>query len=212
MNILFDLDGTLIDSRRRLYMLFQHLVPDSRLSHDQYWEFKKNKIPNQEILSREMNFDQVAVDRFVEQWMGLIESPEFLGLDVAFPGIHDSLEILGKQARLYVCTARQHRSIVLEQLHQLGLDVFFREILVTGQQHSKDRLIQQRIPNLSGRDWMVGDTGKDVEVGKALGIKTCAVLSGFQNRTTLLGYSPDLILESAVDFLPIYTCYEKHTD
>jgi len=49
---------------------------------------------------------------------------------------------------------------------------------------------------------MIGDTGKDIQVGQMLGIKTCAVLSGFLNEKALLNYGPDLILPTAADFRP----------
>jgi phosphoglycolate phosphatase len=68
---------------------------------------------------------------------------------------------------------------------------------VTEQKQEKDDLIRQHIVDLDGRDWILGDTGKDIRVGKSLGINTCAVLSGFQNRTILSAYAPDRILESA---------------
>src|SRR2546421_346944 len=40
--IFFDLDGTLIHAHTRLYRLFQHLVPESKLSYEQYWERKRS--------------------------------------------------------------------------------------------------------------------------------------------------------------------------
>ena len=43
MKIFFDLDGTLIDSKLRMYNLFQELVPQSNLTFVEYWEYKKNK-------------------------------------------------------------------------------------------------------------------------------------------------------------------------
>ena len=58
------------------------------------------------------------------------------------------------------------------------------------------------LPSLASQDWMIGDTGKDIQVGQMLGIKTCAVLSGFLNEKALLNYGPDLILPTAADFRP----------
>ena len=44
MKIFFDLDGTLINSKMRLYSLFQELVSASNLSFDEYWNLKKKKL------------------------------------------------------------------------------------------------------------------------------------------------------------------------
>lgn len=197
MNIVFDLDGTLIDSRIRLHTLFQQLAPDSKLSFWDYWTRKRSKVSNEWILAHELGFTPDAIARFVAEWMDLIEAPEFLEKDVCIPGLKDTLTSLREHASLYVCTARQHHERAVAQLESLGLASFFGAILVTAQQHSKYHLIKRHIPEICSHDWIVGDTGRDVEAGKALGINTCAVLSGFQNRNTLQEYSPNLILESA---------------
>ena len=199
MNMVFDLDGTLIDSRLRLYRLFQHLVPDSQFSYEQYWALKQKKISNEVILSSMLGKEQDQVMRFVAQWMALIESPSYLALDKNFVGIHAALTRFQQQADLYVCTARQLRQPVLDQLASLDILQFFKRVLVTEQKHSKETLIAAYVANLSSQDWMVGDTGNDIQVGKLLNMKTCAVLSGFVSRVSLEDYNPDLILDFVVN-------------
>ena len=53
---------------------------------------------------------------------------------------------------------------------------------------------------MSKNDWIIGDTGKDIETGQQLGIKTGAVLSGFLNLKSLLLYKPDLIINNIIEF------------
>lgn len=196
MNIIFDLDGTLIDSRLRLYRLFQHLAPDSLLSYEKYWAFKQKRISNETILSSELGYNQDQIARFIARWMNLIESPAYLALDKSFSGIHFSLAGLQQQANLYVCTARQLRQPVFDQLANLGLLQFFKQVLVTEQIQRKETLIASHVAGLSSQDWLVGDTGKDIQAGKLLNIRTCAVLSGFLSQESLQTYGPDLIVDS----------------
>jgi phosphoglycolate phosphatase len=198
-NIIFDLDGTLIDSKLRLYKLFQHLVPNSTLSYQDYWAFKKCKISNETILHEKFSFKNSQIERFVIDWMILIESPQFLSFDKNFEGIHEALESVKSLASLHVCTHRQNKPAVNEQLENLGLMPFFETVLVTEQVISKRDLIVE-IQGLGSEDWFVGDTGVDVEVGKSLNIKTCGVLSGFLNRQSLEHSKPDLIKLSIVEF------------
>lgn len=200
MNLIFDLDGTLINSRPRLYQLFQKLVPESKLSYDSYWSFKQEKISNETILAQEFGYDNAAISRFVASWLDLIEAPEFLALDKNLPGMHAALSRLSKQAQLHVCTARQHRKPVVDQLHSLELLHFFESVMVTEQSRGKVELVTA-LSNLGPQDWIIGDTGNDIQVGKALGIKTCAVLTGFLSKKSLLPYCPDLLLPSASHFL-----------
>lgn len=199
MNLIFDLDGTLIDSRQRLYCLFQALVPASELSYEAYWDFKQDKIANEVILAREFGYDACAIKSYTSGWMKSIETQEYLALDQNFPGMHDALDRLGSQAHLHVCSARQRKQATIKQLDSLGLLAYFDSVMITEQSRGKEELIAE-IADLSPQDWIIGDTGKDIQVGRALGIKTCAVLSGFLSEKSLRPYGPDLILPSATDF------------
>jgi len=49
---------------------------------------------------------------------------------------------------------------------------------------------------------MVGDGPIDITAGKALGLQTVAVLTGGNQRESLLASQPDLILDSVADLLP----------
>lgn len=198
-NLIFDLDGTLIDSRTRLHRLFQALAPASNLSYDAYWALKREGVSNQTILARELALKPAAIERFVTEWMARIEAPEFLALDQDIAGVHDALDRLGGEARLHVCTARQNRRAALEQLERHRLIDYFDTVLVTEQRLDKARLIAG-VPHLAADDWIIGDTGKDVQTGRSLGIRTCAVLSGFLSKDKLLAYNPDIVIESAASF------------
>lgn len=200
MNIIFDLDGTLIDSRLRLYRLIKDLVPNLSLSFEQYWAMKRNKISNESILRSELNFTQTEINDFVKEWMELIEAPNYLQFDSVFSGLHLALEGLHSKADLFICTDRQLSEPVLNQLESLNLSNFFKKTLVTKKEQAKESLIMDNLGVLDKKDWLIGDTGKDIQVGQTLKIQTCAVLSGFLSRNALEPYNPDLILDSVLDF------------
>lgn len=200
MNLIFDLDGTLIDSRNRLYQLFQRLVPESTLSFEEYWKLKRNKISNKDILIHRFCFKDNKIEQFISDWMQNIETDELLVLDEKFPKIDIVLERLKSHAFLHICTARQFRNPAIDQLERLNLLQYFDNVLVTEQHLTKVDWILDAISNLGSHDWLIGDTGIDIRAGQKLGIKTCAVLSGFLNEKSLRDYSPDLIINSAVDF------------
>lgn len=194
MNIFFDLDGTLLDSRERLYQLFQHLVPDSKLSFDDYWKLKRNKIGHKEILKKHFSYEDATFELFETTWLNKIELVEWLALDKPFVGINNYLIELKDKHDLYVVTARQFEHTVEQQIIQNGWQGIFKKILVTNQKKEKYDLIKENV-KLSKNDWFVGDTGKDIQTGKALGIKTAAVLSGFLSKERLEEYHPDIIVD-----------------
>ncbi|WP_288374856.1 HAD hydrolase-like protein [uncultured Chryseobacterium sp.] len=198
MNIFFDLDGTLIDSRQRLYQLFQSLVSTSDLSFDKYWELKRSKISHKEILSSKFNYSEEQYMDFEKRWMSEIESEKWLKLDIPFEGISDLLIHLSKNHVLFIVTARQSESIALKQVKSFGWENIFSKVLVTQQQQEKHDLIKN-IAQINREDWIIGDTGKDIQTGKLLGIKTAAVLSGFLSKESLLSYQPDIIINTVLD-------------
>jgi phosphoglycolate phosphatase len=198
MNIFFDLDGTLLDSKERLYQLFQHLVPASKLSFMGYWELKRNKISHREILTNQFSYTDTDYLLFEDEWMQRIELQEWLSLDKPFEGVTDYLRELKGRYKLYIITARQFKDVAMQQIKLYNWDELFEGILVTGQKREKYDMVKAAIV-LSEDDWLVGDTGKDIQTGQKLGIHTAAVLSGFLNKKSLEKYSPDKIVNSVLD-------------
>ncbi len=79
MNIVFDLDGTLIDSSERMYRLFQTIVPESQLTKETYWALKRDKVSHKQLIER--LFPQYDFDSFNSLWLNEIEKNKYLRLD-----------------------------------------------------------------------------------------------------------------------------------
>lgn len=202
MKLIFDLDGTLIDSTLRLYKLFQSLVPNSKLTYDEYWELKRNKINHKEILTSKFNYTTEAYELFEKEWMIEIEKTQWLALDKPFEGVTQMLIDLSQYHKLFLVTARQSEEAALHQIKSFGWELFFNKILVTRQKFNKFVLIKNSI-QVDQNDYLIGDTGKDIETGKMLGIKTIAVLSGFLNKSKLLPYGADYIVNYSTEITEI---------
>jgi phosphoglycolate phosphatase len=198
MNIFFDLDGTLLDSKERLYYLFQHLVPECKFSFEEYWKLKRNKIAHKEILKSNFFYSDEAYFNFEKAWLDRIELDEWLKLDKPFEGIDSFLKKLRNRHDLHVVTERQFEHSALKQIEQNGWSGMFETILVTCQKIEKSQLIKAKV-KISSEDWLIGDTGKDIQTGKQLGMHTAAVLSGFLNKKKLQEFYPDIIVEQASD-------------
>lgn len=198
MNIFFDLDGTILDSRKRLYVLFQQLVEKSVLSFDDYWNLKRNKIRHEQILKEYFEYSDKKITDFENIWMNKIESPQLLALDEPFKNIEYCLNELKIKNALYLVTARQFRERAFSQLENLGLIDYFEEILVTEQKYEKASLIK-KCCKFSQGDYIIGDTGHDIKTGKGLGLKTIAVTYGFMSKKILKKYTPDYIIDDIMD-------------
>ncbi len=194
MNIFFDLDGTLIDSRLRLYRLFCNLTNQTLLSFEEYWKLKRNMSDHRKILSEYFNYTDDKIDTFQKEWLNLIETEEYLSIDKLFDFTKNVLDNLTvKNFNLYIVTARQSKLMAYKQLLAIGIFDYFKAILVTENKKSKAQLILDTVNNLNENDILIGDTGLDIKTAKELNIKSMAVLSGFRNRTILQNYNPDYI-------------------
>lgn len=194
--IVFDLDGTLVDASDRLYDLFVRLVPAAGLSKAAYWELKRKKVNHVKILSTICGFDRSAIEAFEHDWLGLIESSWCLEKDRLYSGVPDSLISLRKAGyKLYIATARQFPEVARSEIERFGLDRLVDEVVVTGPDRDKLRALS-KMAEFTSMDAFVGDTGKDVLLGKHFGARTFAVSYGFLSRESLLDYSPTGICDS----------------
>lgn len=192
--LIFDLDGTLIDSKQRLYSLFSELVPSSILTFNQYWEIKQSGISHSNLLKNKFNYQNSQIENFSKLWMQLIESDKYLELDNPFDFSKDTLlNFKEKGFDLILLTARQFPDKVDEQINNFGWDKYFCNILVSKQIETKNEILT-RTGLFKEAFFMVGDTGYDVKTANDLNIFSIGVLSGFHSKFTLQKYNPNEII------------------
>lgn len=194
--IFFDLDGTLLDAKVRLYTLFCALTEQKELTFERYWDLKKAKIDHPAILTEYFSYSAALIQQFQKDWLNLIETNDYLDMDKPFLYTDKVLESLAQSHQLYVVTARQGKEGVIHQLNNHNLTGYFEEILVTEGKKTKAELIIGAVGHLSGTDMLAGDTGLDILTAKEMGCRSLAVLSGFRNREVLAAYQPDFLEEN----------------
>lgn len=199
MNIFFDLDGTLLDSRERIYRLFTDLTKQTVLTFDAYWEQKRQMRSNEWLLEHKLGVDQKGIEQFLVEWFPLIESERYLRLDQLFEPVPSLLQALVKQGHtLYVVTARQSEPLAVQQLQNLGVSQYIEQVFVTAGKKAKHELLQE--VHVQPSDLFFGDTGLDVQTAKLIGVTSVAVLTGFRSKEILAGYKPDVIAPSVWEY------------
>lgn len=194
MNIFFDLDGTLIDARMRLYSLFCDLTGQTILDYNNYWELKRSMHDQKWILSNILKYSDLQVSAFKKNWLENIENEKYLNLDHLFPFTISTLERFKEMGfSLYIITARQSKAATLKQLLSMGLTDYFTDCYIATSPKTKAEEIRLQGIKLSDNDFLVGDTIEDVQTAKSLNIKSISVLSGFYNMAALLDSNPDYI-------------------
>ena len=122
------------------------------------------------------------------------------------PGALEVLQILRQQGfKLGVVTRNSASAVrticsVIDTLCDVFLPREVVRFVKPHPEHLQRALEQLRVP--AQQAVIVGDGPIDITAGKALGLKTVAVLTGGDRRESLLASQPDLILDSVADLLP----------
>lgn len=194
--LFFDLDGTLLDVQARYYQLYCDLAEKdstSMLTSDAYWELKRKRLPEPEILER--SGFRGPVERYVHMRTDRIEDRDYLARDTLQPGAREVLADLRRDYELVLVTLRRSGDNLEWQLRELGLgDLLHRVLRGLGDEHAKASLIANGGVPYGSDDLWIGDTEVDLRAAALLGIRCAAVLSGIRDQPLLTRENPDFMI------------------
>jgi pyrophosphatase PpaX len=204
--LLFDLDGTILDTKDFILSAFEH----SLLYHG-------FPIPSREIIAKYVGlpFDQcyyhltkeVDTKRFHAAHRDFqIKNPHLCNL---FPKAKETLDVLkNKGYKMGVVTSR-YKITVVESLRRVGLENFFDVVIfgndfVNLKPHPEPVLKAIEKINVTPiESVMIGDTDTDIEAGKNAGTKTVRATYGL-NTERLYETEPDIIIDNISDILKFF--------
>lgn len=199
MVIALDLDGTLLDIKLKYHAVYSHIVTEhgsAALDVDTYWTMKRNKVPNEKILSEGRCF----LDRNIYQqhFSELIETPLYLNRDRLTPGADEFLKMISDFSEPVLVTLRKNVGTLSEQLKNLRLGRYFKKIIydttkdIETAWQRKEHLFKK---NFNGKNGIVvGDSEADIRAGKSMGFETIALSCGIRTEKILAQYHPDCVL------------------
>ena len=214
--VIFDLDGTLIDSidiyfsivEKALEKLNLPGVPRSRiLAAAESEDFKWELVLPQDVLNRK----EKIID---EAWAAINEiAPQMFADNLELiPGadrIVEKLSSNGLKIGLVTSTQRKYLKIKMQPLKNGGVDTLFEAIItsddVEKRKPAPDPLIAcaQLLDMKPGNCVYIGDTTTDIRAGKAAGMRTIAVLTGFDEYEALEKERPDAIIKDVQNLLEV---------
>jgi HAD superfamily hydrolase (TIGR01662 family) len=214
--VIFDLDGTLIDSidiyfsivEKTLERLNLPAVSRSRIlaaaeSEDFKWELV---LPQDVLTSKEKIID--------EAWAVINEiAPQMFAdnLDI-IKGAGDIVEDLssnGLKIGLVTSTQRKYLETKMQPLKIGGVDTLFEAIItsddVEKRKPAPDPLLAcaQQLDMKPENCVYIGDTTTDIKAGKAAGMRTIGVLTGFDEYEALETEKPDAIIKDVQNLLKV---------
>jgi HAD superfamily hydrolase (TIGR01549 family) len=220
--VLFDLDGTLIDSTDAYFQIV----------NEAFKQLGLQPIGRRAILDavKDGGFDWDAVlpgelkegrDQLITKARGIIDEiyPLKFQRDVqVFYGVRKLLRDLsagGLKIGLVTSTPMKNLKIKLTPLKKKAIDRLLDVIITTDDVPRKkpapDPLILcgKRLGIALHKSVYIGDTAVDMQAGRAAGMKTIAVLTGMDSLESLKRENPDLILNNVAEFRE--TAYFRHS-
>jgi phosphoglycolate phosphatase len=207
--VMFDLDGTIIDSVPVYYQILAQAFAALGLPP------ASNETIAEAIKDGDFNWDLVlpptttarkqALIRSARQLIDRISTP-MLQNDIAlFPGAADALLQIhanGMKLGLVTSTPQKNMALKLAPLKKAGIEHLFEAVItgddVCNKKPAAEPLVMghQRLGVPAHRCAYVGDMRLDIRAGKAAGMWTIGVLTGFDRYDTLLSETPDAIVAS----------------
>jgi len=196
MLVIFDLDGTLIDTKQEILEVFSQAFENLGKKLDIYKMEKNIGLPLEELLEALLGkYDE----RFEKEIKRIYYSPRERKIRV-FPGLNEIIK--NNDFKKAILTSKR-RKTALTDLRYLSIDGYF-PIIIGADDVVKRKPCKEGIEKIieladckNKKDvFMVGDTEMDIMAAKNAGVKSIAVTWGFRDEDFLKKYGPDYIVHN----------------
>ncbi len=202
--VLFDWDGTLVDSAERTYRCYVQVFATYGIGFD-HAAFERTYSPDWYRTYQEVGLPR---DRWPEadvRWISCYEA-EPSGL---VPGARETMERLAGAGRAQGLVSSGDGTRVRREVQALGLEPYFSAVVCGGETARRKPDPEPLLVALGqlgiapAETAYVGDSPEDVAMAKAAGAFAVGIPGGFPNREALAASGPDLLAPSLHDALRI---------
>lgn len=204
--LLFDLDGTLIDTNELIISSFLHTL-------EQYYpgQYKREDVLPFNGPSLTETFSKINLEKAEEmiEVYQVHNRAHHDSLVTEFPGVYETIQLLKESGFKLGIVTTKRPDVVEMGLGLTKLKPFFDSIITFADvTHTKPNPepVQKALDALGARPEeaiMVGDNYHDILAGKNAGTKTAGVAWALKGRDYLQTFGPDYMLDSIEDLLKI---------
>jgi phosphoglycolate phosphatase len=212
MLIIFDLDGTLIDSARDLQIAINQTRANFGLPSLEP-QLIQSYVGNGAAVLVRRAFGAEASEELVSEALSYFVKyyrAHALANTRLYPGIHESVNQLGEAGYKLAILTNKPVKISTDIVAGLGLGGHFTRVY-GGDSFAQKKPDPVGITTLMNETasqpeetWMVGDSGVDIQTARNANVKACGVMWGFQPEG-FEKYPPDALIHSPGEFLPLFS-------
>lgn len=202
-NIIFDLDGTIIDSSQGITGSVQHALQEFGIPVEDASTLTKfigppllDSFQNYYDFSPEKSREAVKIYRAYFDNVGVHQN-------VLYPGIAELIKALAEQGKKLAVATTKPEIYAVQILEELRLDSYFAYIAgseLDGSRTNKAELIHYAMHNASIQSIedsvMIGDTRFDILAATEVGMDSIGVEYGFSRENEFITYPPTKIVAS----------------
>lgn len=205
--VLFDLDGTLIDTNELIITTYLHTL--EKFFPGQYG--REDVLPFMGPTLHEVfgNMDPERVEEMVHEYR-TYNIANHDALVKEFEGVFETVQTLYEKGYKLAIVTTKREDVALKGLRLMNLDRFF-PVVVAYDHVNKVKpdpepimLALEQLGSKPEEAMMVGDNFHDVLAGKNAGTQTAGVAWTIKGRDYIAKYEPDYILENMTDLLTIF--------
>ena len=204
--LLFDLDGTLINTNELIVSSFLHT-----LNHYYPNQYKREDVYPFLGPPLAETFEKINPERAEEMILRYrkfnVENHDLLVTE--FNGVYEVIRTLKENQFQLAIVSTKMRNLIIRGLKLTRLEPFFDTIVsLDDVNHAKPHPepILKALERLGAKPeeaMMIGDNYHDIQGGKNAGTLTAGVSWSLKGKEYLMAYHPDYMLDSMFDLLPI---------
>jgi pyrophosphatase PpaX len=203
--VLFDWDGTLVDSAEKTFACYVNVFAAYGIAFDRA-AFERTYSPDWYRTYEEVGLPRERWPEADARWLSCYATAPSLLL----PGARETLERLADAGLVQGLVSSGDGSRVRREIEEFGIARFFGVVVCGGETARRkpdpEPLLRAlgRLGLAAGVTAYVGDSPEDVAMAKAAGVVSVGIPGRFPNRQALAAASPDVLaldLETAADAL-----------
>lgn len=212
-NIIFDLDGTLIDSSVGIIQSIMHALEKFDIEVD-----NKNELlefigpPLMDSFQKYYGFSEEEAECAIKHYREYFKDKGIFENSL-YDGVEGLLKVLKDRDKKLLIATTKPEVYAIEVIKYYNLDNLFEFIAgshLDGRRVDKEELIRYALESSSleslNETVMIGDRKYDILGARKVGIDSIGVLYGFGDRKELEDAGANHIVSSPVDALKILTC------
>lgn len=205
--IIFDQDGTLVDSRVDISNAVNHAL-------------KNLGLPLLDIATI-TGYVGEGITKLIERALGphaeLLEKARFLFYEYYSSHIADNTYLYPNVINILEYFRKKRKAVISNKLESLTRDLLIKlgilhhfDIILGGNSTVRKKPFPDPVIKVldefsikSSSAIMVGDSPTDIEAGKGAGVFTCGVSYGYRGRNEILKASPDFLIDDIIELKEI---------